>query len=109
MIVYPKDSGIYAIGQDMDGFVSPKYIGTTNNIRNRMIEHRDDDEKNEELKAFMKDHIDDVVVRFKTVDDKTRRANLEHTIISQYGLRVLFNKIIPKGVLINNIILPFDD
>ena len=57
----------------------------------------------------MKDHIDDVVVRFKTVDDKTRRANLEHTIISQYGLRVLFNKIIPKGVLINNIILPFDD
>ena len=109
-VVYPQKSGVYVIAENIGGTNFPRYVGKSDegeDVRNRMTRHREDKEQNDELRELMQHRIDNVRVRFVVLNDPDTIANLEHTLVIEYGLENLYNQEIPEGNLLQNIELPF--
>jgi len=108
--VYPKESGVYVIAENIGGTNFPRYVGKSDEgegVRNRMARHRENNEPNIELKKLMQYRIDNVRVRFIVLTDPENIANLEHTLVIEYRLENLYNQVIPDGDTFQNIELPF--
>ena len=104
---YESNGAIYVIGENVNDTTYARYVGKTEDLRDRMKKHESKNEENDGLKDLMQNRLDDVRVSYKMISDETRRSNLEHSIVSEYGLSSLYNEKMPEGKMIYNQELPF--
>lgn len=92
----PARPGLYAIGRDetFHGLEVRRvyvYIGETRDLRRRLEEHTPANEKNPELRNFLRQHIGDAKCWYAVVDDnKNELKKRERALIRKFRPR--FNR-----------------
>lgn len=80
-----------------DGKYRSIYVGKTEDLQSRLMEHLSDDEKNPCICKHVKDFV--LEFRFCYVSSKDDRSNVEHTPYHQYPHEC--NQVEPEGKIID--------
>lgn len=93
------EAGVYIIAEKIKSKRIVRYVGMSNSIKNRLVDHCKDDEMNEELKKLIKDKkYDGVVFTYALIGNQDTRKDVEYSVFMHYGGKnLLYNKKEPEG------------
>jgi len=80
----PKEQGVYEIQGYMsnENEYTRRYVGSTDNLRNRFLQHLSDNEPNEKIKNFLREKKP--FFRFTKTDDESMSKDIEKGLYDKH-------------------------